>query len=416
MSVSAFKAIQEAKIDLPRLTIFVGENGSGKSSIIHALSILKRSRGTAAINTDLPYANLGPISDLVTAGREASIEIVGTEDSVGLGNSDLTHQLSYTCKVTFDVQGLSKYHAYAECGPFKFSNTWNRYGSQTLPTVRTIDNISFNLLLSNEIGRAFVLRGYALPNAPSNDEENVKTQFHAQSIYNSLDKISLAISRDLERFFVVPPLRGFTESSYSLPQSPNQELLSRTPDSQTQMAANLKYWEANERKISRLLSEVVGVELDIKLERGPSVRVLNAKNGVNFVNEGFGANQLLWVFERIVNSPDQSLIVVEEPETHLHPKAQFLLGKLLSEHAFDTKKLILVSHSPHLLSGILTAVKSKTIAANDVALYFFEKEVLGVQVNRASIDEQGTVTGGLKGFMEAAASELIEYASAGTKP
>jgi predicted ATPase len=115
-----------------------------------------------------------------------------------------------------------------------------------------------------------------------------------------------------------------------------------------------------------------------------------------------------------MNSPEQSLVAVEEPENHLHPKAQFMLGKLLCEIASGrAKRLFLASHSPHLLSGILTSVRSKKIAPSDVAVYYFQTE-RGCQVKRADIDDQGMVTDGLRGFMEAAANELIEYASAGT--
>ncbi len=413
VTVSSFKAIEEVTIDLPALTIFIGENGTGKSSIFQALSILSRSNAQSQIITDLPYVNLGPISDLVAPGKEAHLEIRGKEEAFNLDPIG-THSVSYTCKVVFDVQGLSSYETEIEYGPFKHSNSWTRYGGPPLQKPFVIENITFNLMGTNIIGRGFALSGYGFPGPAPTDEENRRRQYRAQNIYQSLERLSLVIDQDLRRFFVVPPLRGLTESTYTLPPTPNQEIPFRTPQFQIQVAGNLKYWEANAREISHLLSQIVGVELKIELEAGPIVRILNPKGGVNFVNEGFGANQLLFVFERILNSPKQSLIAIEEPENHLHPKAQFMLGKLLCEIASGkSKRLLLASHSPHLLSGILTSVKSKKIAPSDVAVYYFQAE-RGVQVKRGNIDEHGMVTEGLRGFMEAAATELIEYASAET--
>jgi predicted ATPase len=413
VSVSSFKAIEEATIDLPALTIFIGENGTGKSSIIQALSILSRSRAQQQIITDLPYVNLGPLTDLVPLGKEAFISIRGKEEALNIPPIG-THSVSYTCKVMFDIQGMSGYECEIEYGPFKHSNSWSRYGGPSPQKSFVIENITFNFAETNIIGHAFTVAGYGFQRAPESEEESRRRQYSAQILYQSWERLSLVIDQDLRRFFVVPPLRGLTETTYSLPQTPNQEIPFRSPQSQTQVAGNLKYWEENARKISQLLSQIVGVELQIALEAGPIVRILNRKGGVNFVNEGFGANQLLFVFERIINSPEQSLIAIEEPENHLHPKAQFMLGKLLCEIASGkTKRLLLASHSPHLLSGILTSVKSKKIAPSDVAVYYFQAE-RGFQVKRAHINDQGMVTEGLKGFMEAAANELIEYASAGT--
>jgi energy-coupling factor transporter ATP-binding protein EcfA2 len=170
VSVSSFKAIEDATIDLPALTIFIGENGTGKSSIIQALSILSRSKGQQQIITDLPYVNLGPLSDLVSLGKEAFISIHGTEEAFNIPPIG-THSVSYTCKVVFDVQGMSSYEAEIEYGPFKHANHWTRYGGPRPQRPFAIENITFNLMETNIIGRAFALAGYAFQGAAASEEE-----------------------------------------------------------------------------------------------------------------------------------------------------------------------------------------------------------------------------------------------------
>src|SRR5438309_1513770 len=82
---------------------------------------------------------------------------------------------------------------------------------------------------------------------------------------------------------------------------------------------------ANFSSISEWEHEILGVGVDTKLQPGPVIYVKNPDEDTDFVNEGFGSNQLLFVLERIANTPKASIIGIEEPEIHLHPKAQFNL-------------------------------------------------------------------------------------------
>src|SRR5437867_7937763 len=82
VTVNNFKDIPSVTMPLSKLNIFVGENGTGKSSIVHAMCIMKASRGTTQVNTNLPFANLGPVSDLVPRGKIATIGLDGVQDSV----------------------------------------------------------------------------------------------------------------------------------------------------------------------------------------------------------------------------------------------------------------------------------------------------------------------------------------------
>ncbi|MEM0195737.1 MAG: AAA family ATPase, partial [Thermoplasmatales archaeon] len=102
--VTKFKGLEDIEITFGKLNIFVGENGVGKSTIAHALGLIKKSSRTTAINTDLPYINLGSIDKLVPSGERASIIISGntdTKSSTPIGNS-----LQYEIGIEFDYQGL----------------------------------------------------------------------------------------------------------------------------------------------------------------------------------------------------------------------------------------------------------------------------------------------------------------------
>jgi predicted ATPase len=70
-----------------------------------------------------------------------------------------------------------------------------------------------------------------------------------------------------------------------------------------------------------------------------------------------------------------ALLLLENPEAHLHPRGQSALGLLLALCASDGVQVIVETHSDHLLNGIRLAAKRKDIMARDVAVHFFSRSV-----------------------------------------
>src|SRR5204863_464816 len=92
------------------------------------------------------------------------------------------------------------------------------------------------------------------------------------------------------------------------------------------------------------------------------------RNGrsVNLVNEAFGVNQLLPLFLTLLKAEPGSTIGIEEPEIHLHPRAQAALARSLAGIArSDNKQLILTTHSEHVLMALLTEVAQSRLAVDD---------------------------------------------------
>ncbi|MCR2307254.1 AAA family ATPase, partial [Salmonella enterica] len=69
------------------------------------------------------------------------------------------------------------------------------------------------------------------------------------------------------------------------------------------------------------------------------------------------------------------MLIIENPESHLHPAGQSLMGKLCSIAANNGVQLIVESHSDHFLNGIRVAVKQKVVAADDVKVFFLQRDV-----------------------------------------
>jgi len=406
ISVQNFKGLEDLTIDFSKLNLFVGENGTGKSSVIHALGVLKRSLDKAGINTDLPYLNLGPLHEIVPAGKTALIEMEGGL-AVDLKPLDVPI-IKFKVKVEFDYQGLSNYSTSISFLK-EITNTYIRYGAMKVePTQLELSGLTFNLLPIAAIGRGFALGGYAMPSGP----DQPRLMQLGSDISQSMERLSNVISQALSRTYVVPPLRGLTEPSFPLLPSITQELNPRwgLPQMGAALASNLSLLEPKVmEKIRSWMKETVDVDVNWRLIQGPQIKVLNPDRGTSLVNEGFGSNQLIFIFEEIAKSEDDSFVAVEEPEIHLHPKAQFKLGQLMSKLAKENRQILLITHSEHIVSGVLTSVKQRVLKPEDVSIWFFQKEREKISATKAEVDEQGKTSEGLTTFIKASVDELKEY-------
>lgn len=411
VTIDNFKGLRNFSIDFGDLTLLVGENGVGKSTVLQAISVVKRSIDTLAINTDLPYVNLGALDKLVPPGETGSILVGGIEKTEfrPLGISGI----EYSCRVFFDVQGPERYECElrsVQSPSFHITGYWTRYGeSRVEPNTLAIGETQFNLQPPRGIGSAFEPGGYNFPS--SRDYQTTK---RIQETYNSLARLAQVVRTSIQKFSVVPVLRGFLEPAYQL--VPNAPLDINPRVGTTQMGGNvaslLAYLDPQAKTLVRQwMKFTAGIDIDWRPIQGAVVTIENPDKGTSFVNEGFGANQLAFIFEEIARGGNGSTIAIEEPEIHLHPEAQFKFGKLAARVASqEGRQLILVTHSEHVVSAILTAVKKHEIDQNKTSIWYLERENGKVMATKSSIDSEGRTEGGLSTFIKTSISELREYA------
>jgi ABC-type dipeptide/oligopeptide/nickel transport system ATPase component len=407
IKITNFKGFASVDLGLSRLNIFVGENGTGKSTIAHALSILKKSMGSAAINTDLPYTNLGSIDRLVPAGQSATILVGGTENA-NLKAPFVNEPVTYSVETQFDSQGLLTYETWIGIGQQNqktIHNFWARYGdAKTEPAQLNLFDINFNIQATPVIGQAFQLGGYGIPQGK---------QKEANQIYESLVKLSNTPAQVLQKIVVVPVFRGFLEPSYPLLPATSPESNIRAAMSQmgAGVASNLAYLDPKSKlKIREWMKSLMDVEIDWRLVQGGQVVIFNAEKDTYFVNEGFGTNQVTFIFAELARAQQGSLIIIEEPEIHLHPKAQFKFGELISQIAVGEKiQIILNTHSEQVLSGVLNSIRRSKAKPNDVSVWLFEKSPSGNIAKKCTINPNGTTDEGLRTFIEASVTELKEF-------
>ena len=119
------------------------------------------------------------------------------------------------------------------------------------------------------------------------------------------------------------------------------------------------------------------------------------------VHCGFGITQILPIVVAALSLPRGNLLLIENPEVHLHPAGQALMGQFLAEIACAGVQVIVETHSDHILNGIRRAVKSGSIPAEDVAIHFFRARTPDApQVLTPVMDETGSIDVWPDGFFD----------------
>jgi predicted ATPase len=131
---------------------------------------------------------------------------------------------------------------------------------------------------------------------------------------------------------------------------------------------------------------------------------------VNIVNEGFGSNQLVHLFAQIALAPPMSLIGIEEPEAHLHPKAQSELAKtLLAIAQEENHNFIIATHSEHILYRFLIEVAKGNLDLSQLAIYHFALDSQGTtSVEELAVDKEGRIEKGIPEFFDLDLEEFKE--------
>lgn len=111
----------------------------------------------------------------------------------------------------------------------------------------------------------------------------------------------------------------------------------------------------------------------------------------NLVDVGYGVSQVLPVVVDMLQAAKGSMFLLQQPEVHLHPRAQAALGSLLGQLVkSDNKRFVVETHSDYLVDRVRMDVQSqKSLRPQDVVVLYFQQERSGVQIHPMTVDENG---------------------------
>ncbi len=134
---------------------------------------------------------------------------------------------------------------------------------------------------------------------------------------------------------------------------------------------------------------------------------------VPLTDVGFGVSQVLPVLILCYYAPEGSILILEQPEAHLHPKVQSELADVLIDVVKNRNvQIILESHSAHLLHRLQRRIAEEQMSADDTALYFCQINDGTSEIEQLDVDEYGNIRNWPQNFFGDDLGDLVEKTKA----
>jgi predicted ATPase len=232
------------------------------------------------------------------------------------------------------------------------------------------------------------------------------------------------IEIQIRQLIHVPGLRGNPERNY--PVTAVGENFTGTFENY--VASIIHHWKISKDKRLKQLGEALQIlgltwKVDTKQidDTQVEVRVGRLKNKgnsqatdmVSIADVGFGLSQTLPVVVALLVAEPKQLVYLEQPEIHLHPRAQANLAQLLVDAANRGVRVVVETHSELLIRRVQSLIAEDKIAAEKVKLHWFSQDDNGfTKVTTAELDETGAFGDWPEDFSEISLQEESRYLDA----
>ena len=388
IAVKGFKSIaEECSIDIRPLTILAGANSSGKSSIMQPLLMLKQT-------LEAPF-DPGP---LLIDGP----------------NVQFTGAVQFLSKLT-DEKDVDRFQVGVETSASDYSflvTTIFKKGQTGIEIVKMMTDIKYPY--TSSYSRRFDLDADISP-------EKVREMVETRAIPEGYDVLkrsrcflgfeskdgnnflgaAIGVKPDILHTVHLPGLRGNPERIYK--RTSTDPLYPGTFEHYA--ASVIHEWQETKDKRLKVVADTlhnlgltghVGTQkisdVGIELQVG---RLLHDKTDntemVNIADVGLGVSQILPVLVAVIVAEPGQLVYLEQPELHLHPRAQVALAQVLADAAKRGVRVVAETHSSLLLLGVQTLVAEGDLSPELVKLHWFTRREDGVtKVDSVDLDEAGT--------------------------
>ena len=421
LRIKNFKSLADTgDLALKPLTILVGPNSSGKSALFKALLALKQTAESRDLQSPLvvngDYVKLGSYGDFIYGhdlSRVFSIDVQLSGDNPFVA----TLQEEINELYTLSEKPLP---SYLEGIAFAVGFNYNEETQQIQVKTVSATGGSLDLLQADRkspggyevetpLGRGnFQLNKFYLlrpelshrPESPGKAELDEIRAYIADAFL--LSPFGDFVQTLLSSIRYLGPLRAAPERFYIAGGETPQDvgLAGERAVDVLRMQSRLirPSVESESRELVTKVEEWVkkfGFSLEVKFSKASSsaYEVLfvdpHTSIPVNIADVGFGASQVLPVIVEGFYSPPGCTFLVEQPEIHLHPKAQATLGDLLVGLSKHDRQVIVETHSEHILLRVQRRVADETIDSSDIAIYYFDPTAQGTQIRPVELTKYG---------------------------
>jgi predicted ATPase len=361
--LKSFKASEDVDVRLNALTVLTGLNGSGKSTLLQAIALLRQSYNNSNKSSGLVLGG-----HLVQLGKGADVLSESSEDeNISITLFENETEYCWVCKSETD-QRLLKYSK----------------SPDSLPSF--IQSADFQFIQANRM-----VPNTIYPQSSSNTDD-----FKFLGIGGEYTADFLSIKG---RAIEVSEARRCDRSGLQIDDS----LMDKAAPTHN-LVDQVSGWLQQLSPGARISVDRIPGTNEVSLQYNYIGRSRESESGQTYrpANVGFGLTYTLPIITACLSAPSGSLLLLENPEAHLHPQGQAALGELLAKCAGDGVQIIVETHSDHLLNGIRVSAKNSLIEKENVVFHFFtrETETGEVVVQSPALLDQGRLSNWPEGFFD----------------
>lgn len=381
LHIRNLKCFKDVKLPLSPITVVSGGNGVGKSSMVQALLLLRQAADQLRVLDDLGALEAG-------GAAEFPIKLNGPY-RLALGNTlSITNAELESDTIELDVSAVEP-----EISPLSVTFVADTVNASVVMTCRhpasnsamMLDRGSVLPVFSGEFHYLIAERNGPRDLGGVSDEGFINTGLAGE---HTADAIARAERRNLnvhERLCIAPDSDLF----------------------KVQLEAWMRQLVPGVRIATQSYPEINRVRLSIE-KAGAPVGPLTP------TNTGFGISYVLPVVASGLIARKGSMLIVENPEAHLHPAAQSAIGQFLACVASAGVQVIVETHSENVINGVRLAASRGVIDGAAIGVLFFSAIEGDSQprIERISVDSLGELSAWPKGFFDQQGADLAQLIAA----
>lgn len=349
IEIKNFKSIKSKVFALRNLNVLLGLNGQGKSSFIQSLLLLRQSntepgRVKGWLNLKGRYVDIGNTKD-------AFYQYAKKEDlifNLSLGE-DTTIPFHYAYEMEKDVL------------PPKADK--NIYGETEVKFEALVKDAEKHTgLFSNQFQYLNAYRIQPKSNYPKSNNEVVQNRNIGMNGQYAVHFIETYYDEEVSFENVLHP-KSFVEDT----------LIKKITVDKT-LGNQINLWLGEISPGVKVITTSINQD-EVLLEYQFEQRTYGRTNRFKPENVGFGITYTLPVVTALLSAKPGALLIIENPESHIHPKGQAKLGELIALVAQNDVQIIIETHSDHIVNGIRVGIKEEKLSKDKARLFYFKKIV-----------------------------------------
>jgi putative AbiEii toxin of type IV toxin-antitoxin system len=380
------------EIGIAPLTILVGENNAGKTTFMASVSVISAS-ATFPLH---PRFDAEPY-------RLGGFETIASYDTVhhrhsptfSLGfvrNDGANKAIAEATYTNLDGEpALSSFHVENQAGRLRVVPS----GSQFSLTLKVPGRRSLNLKSPRRPGE--LMESGGLLGAVLDASFAKGPRWNQEALAHFLE-ISALGQLGASAVFSIAPVRSRPRRTYNQFASvfdPEGGHIPRVLDEQLRSKDTRGFEHAlNAFGSSSGLFDKIRIEKLGSRKSAAPLRVLVKLGGVevNLSDVGYGVSQCLPILAQCLLAPERGHVMLQQPEVHLHPRAQAAMGSFFVNLVADgSRRLFVETHSDFILDRVRQEVAKGSISQDRVAIIFFERKGEKTEATRINLDQAGNI-------------------------